>query len=197
MKGAAGAHGSEAVRENTEGNHVGKTHRQVKWYDRTCRDSHNFGGVEMVQMEFLFVLWGDKTISRRLWLNFPNPVVLRHAPSFSETLSYGLQEKSIGEHLKKTEIGAESFCLALALLQWLKGVCILPWFFWVSGFFLPSANFSRDIFQPGLETSQSFINRFRKLCCMWQSWFILKYKPNEIDVVSLSNISCISALPLQ
>lgn len=66
-------------------------------------ESRNFGGVEMVQMEFVFVLWGAKTISRLLWLYFPNPVVLRHAPFFSETLSYCLQEKSIGEHLKKTE----------------------------------------------------------------------------------------------
>lgn len=44
MKGTAGAHGSEAVREKREGSHVGQTSKQVKWYDRNCRECHNFGG---------------------------------------------------------------------------------------------------------------------------------------------------------
>lgn len=87
-----------------------------------------WGMVKMEFMEFVFVLWGTKIISRLLWLYFPNPVLFRHAPSFGETLSYGLQAKSIGEHLKKTEIMAETFCLAPALLQWLKGACVRPWF---------------------------------------------------------------------
>lgn len=42
--GGADAHGTEAVGEKRERNHVGKTPRQVNWYDRSYRESHNFGG---------------------------------------------------------------------------------------------------------------------------------------------------------
>lgn len=41
MRGAAGAHGSEAAREKREGNHVGKTSRQVNWYKKSCRECRN------------------------------------------------------------------------------------------------------------------------------------------------------------
>lgn len=54
--GAAGAHGSEAVREKREGNHVGKTPRQSKlmWQELQSllilEGGAVGGGVEMVQL---------------------------------------------------------------------------------------------------------------------------------------------------
>lgn len=56
--GSTGAHGTEAVGEKRERNHVGKTPRQVNWYDRSYRESHNFEGVEMVQMVQMRLYYG-------------------------------------------------------------------------------------------------------------------------------------------
>lgn len=56
--GSTGAHGTEAVGEKRERNHVGKTPRQVNWYDRSYRESHNFGGFEMVQMVQMRLYYG-------------------------------------------------------------------------------------------------------------------------------------------
>lgn len=94
---------------------MGKTPRQEKAYDRNCREPHHFWGVEMGEMEFVFGFWGTKTVSRVLWFYFPMAVGLRLTPFPSETLRYGLQAKLPSEHLEKTEIRAETFCLALAL----------------------------------------------------------------------------------
>lgn len=72
---------------------------------------------EMMQMEFLFVLWGTKKISRllalfsKLYFLWSSDILT--SSSFSEILSYGLKTKSTGEHLKKTEVRVEISALHL------------------------------------------------------------------------------------
>lgn len=123
---------------------MGKTPRQEKAYDRNCREPHHFWGVEMGEMEFVFGFWGTKTVSRVLWFYFPMAVGLRLTPFPSETLRYGLQAKLPSEHLEKTEIRAETFCLALQ-----------PRFFKCLWVLSVPPTVSRDIFYPVLETSQA------------------------------------------
>lgn len=105
-----------------------------------------------------------------------------------------LEAKLPGEHLEKKEIKAETFCLALALPALMVGGSLHP-----TQIFQVGLGFVCPLFHPQgcllacAWNVPSFINRFRKLCFMWQIWFILKCKPDNTDVVSLANISHISA----